>query len=396
MFKHLFKLIWNKKKQNALLITEMLVSFMVMFAVFSMIVNFYQNYRTPLGFEYKNVWLINIDNSPHFNRGDSAAMYYENIRKVITNMPEVKAVSFSSGNTPFTSSTMTTGYRRKNKLYAPVNFFRAEDAYDNAFDLTLLEGRWFEKQDDAAAVEPVVINQSFKEQMFGKGKAAGQLLGGYDEKDTKKMRIVGVIADMKDKGDFRPSGLSLYTRIDTGFFHYVGRIVIKVTPTAGAAFEGRLYKAVAGIMKESTIGIERFSQKRDKMNKETLMPVVILLILATFLIINVALGLFGVLWYNINKRRGEIGLRRAIGATGNSVAAQIVTESMFLATLSLIVGSFFAVQFPLLNVFELPAGVYITAMFLSILFIYLLVLFCSLYPGRQAAAVYPAVALHEE
>ena len=43
MFKHLFKLIWNKKKQNALLITEMLVSFMVMFAVFSMIVNFYQN-----------------------------------------------------------------------------------------------------------------------------------------------------------------------------------------------------------------------------------------------------------------------------------------------------------------------------------------------------------------
>jgi putative ABC transport system permease protein len=132
------------------------------------------------------------------------------------------------------------------------------------------------------------------------------------------------------------------------------------------------------------------------MNKETLMPVVILLILATFLIINVALGLFGVLWYNINKRRGEIGLRRAIGATGNSVAAQIVTESMFLATLSLIVGSFFAVQFPLLNVFDLPAGVYITAMFLSILFIYLLVLFCSLYPGRQAAAVYPAVALHEE
>ncbi|MGF7078068.1 ABC transporter permease [Mucilaginibacter sp. UYCu711] len=396
MFKHLFKLIWNKKKQNALLITEMLVSFMVMFAVFSMIVNFYQNYRTPLGFEYKNVWLINIDNSPHFNRGDSAAMYYENIRKVLTNMPEVKEVSFASGNTPFTSSMMTTGYRHKGKLYSPINFYRTEDAYDNAFDLHLLEGRWFEKQDDAAVTTPVVINQSFKEQMFGKGKATGQLIGGYDEKDPKKMRIIGVIADMKDRGDYRPSGQSLYTRIDTGFFHYVSRIVIKVTPEADAAFEGRLYKAVANIMKESTVGIERFSQKRDKMNKETLMPVIILLILATFLIINVALGLFGVLWYNINKRRGEIGLRRAIGATGNSVAAQIVTESVLLATLSLIIGSFFAVQFPLLNVFGLPAGVYFTAIFLAALFIYLLVLVCSLYPGRQAAAVYPAVALHEE
>jgi putative ABC transport system permease protein len=54
------------------------------------------------------------------------------------------------------------------------------------------------------------------------------------------------------------------------------------------------------------------------------------------------------------------------------------------------------VQFPLLNVFDLPAGVYVTAIFLSIAFIYLLVLFCSLYPGRQAAAVYPAIALHED
>ncbi|WP_175269332.1 ABC transporter permease [Mucilaginibacter humi] len=201
---------------------------------------------------------------------------------------------------------------------------------------------------------------------------------------------------MKDRGDYTPSGMSLYSRIDTSFFHYVNRIVIKVTPTADAAFEGRVYKAVAGIMKQSTIGIERFSQKRDKMNKDTLMPTVILLILSAFLIINVALGIFGVLWYNINKRRGEIGLRRAIGAPGNSVSGQIVTESMLLATLSLIVGTFFAIQFPLLNVFDVPAAVYITAIFLAIVFIYVLVLVCSLYPGKQAAAVYPAVALHEE
>ncbi len=101
-------------------------------------------------------------------------------------------------------------------------------------------------------------------------------------------------------------------------------------------------------------------------------------------------------WYNINKRKGEIGLRRAIGATGNSVSSQLVTESMILATLSLIIGSFFAIQFPLLNVFDLAAHVYITGMLLAIIFVYLLVLVCSLYPGRQAAAIYPAVALHEE
>jgi putative ABC transport system permease protein len=128
----------------------------------------------------------------------------------------------------------------------------------------------------------------------------------------------------------------------------------------------------------------------------SLVPMIVLLIVSTFLMINVAMGLFGVLWYNINKRRGEIGLRRAIGASGQSVSGQLVSESLILATFSLIVGTFFAVQFPLLNVFDLPTGVYLTAILLSILFIYGLVFLCSLYPGRQAAAIYPAVALHED
>ena len=127
-----------------------------------------------------------------------------------------------------------------------------------------------------------------------------------------------------------------------------------------------------------------------------LVPLIILSIIAGFLIINVALGLFGVLWYNINKRRGEIGLRMAVGATRDSVSRQLVYEALILATFSLIIGSFFAIQFPLLNVFDLPAIVYIIALILAILFIYLLVFICSLSPGKQAAGVYPAIALHED
>ena len=171
---------------------------------------------------------------------------------------------------------------------------------------------------------------------------------------------------------------------------------MQVTPDADAAFEGRLYKTMANYMKNSDVEIEHLTSKRTSSNYFALIPMIVLGIVSCFLIINVALGLFGVLWYNINKRRGEIGLRRAVGATGNSVSSQLIAESMLLATLSLIVGSFFAVQFPLLNVFDLPAAVYLFALLFAILFIYLLVFICSLYPGRQAAAIYPAVALHEE
>jgi len=73
-----------------------------------------------------------------------------------------------------------------------------------------------------------------------------------------------------------------------------------------------------------------------------------------------------------------------------------VGEAVVLSTISLIVGSFFAVQFPLLNVFDLPTGTYLIALGLAVAFIYLLVVICAFYPGRQAAAIYPAVALHED
>src|SRR6201992_3889491 len=117
-------------------------------------------------------------------------------------------------------------------------------------------------------------------------------------------------------------------------------------------------------MKNSDVESAPMRDKRTTLNYFTLVPMIALLIVACFLVINVALGLFGVLWYNINKRRGEIGLRRAIGASGQSVSSQLVSESLILATLSLILGAFFAVQFPLLNVFNLQASIYIIAMIL--------------------------------
>ena len=60
MFKHLFKMIWNKKKQNSLLISEIFLSFLVIFGVFSYAINAYNNYAMPMGIKYKPVWVIRI------------------------------------------------------------------------------------------------------------------------------------------------------------------------------------------------------------------------------------------------------------------------------------------------------------------------------------------------
>ncbi len=394
MFKHLFKLIWNKKKQNFLLMTEMLVSFLVLFAVFTLMVYYYSNYKKPMGIEYQNVWVVNYGNAYQTKNIDSLNLYYETLRKTIKSLPQVQEISFLSNNIPFSQQVNESALTFNGKHVNHLNNFTVEDGYKDVLNVQLLEGRWFNKQDALGKNKSVVIDAALKEAIFGNEPATGKLLGNDNDKD--RLKVVGVIQTIKRNGDYVNPGPGLYFRTDTGSFRWLGKFLVKVAPGTDAAFEGRLYKTMANYMKNSNVEIEHLSNKLKDSNYFALVPMIILGIVSTFLIINVALGLFGVLWYNINKRKGEIGLRRAIGATGNSVSSQLVSESMILATLSLIIGVFFAVQFPLLNVFDQPAGIYIGGMLLSVLFIYVLVLLCSLYPGKQAAAIYPAVALHEE
>jgi putative ABC transport system permease protein len=390
MTKHLFTLIWNKKKQNFLLILEMFISFMVMFAIFTLIVYYYNNYRKPMGFEYDNVWSVNFTIPEEVKTSDSTHVVPEMLKQVVRGVPGIEEAAYSSHNLPFSMSTSNSNLSYNN-INIMSHMYDVDDKYAAVLGLKMTEGRWFDKADDGMAETPIVINTSVKEKFFPNEPATGKVLG--EGKD--RMKIVGVVQDFKDKGDFQVPDYCTYKRINMSG-DYFSSMLVKVKDHADVASETRLFKQLSNTLKNSNVEIEHLAEKRVSKNKLTLVPMIILLVVGGFLIINVALGLFGVLWYNINKRRAEIGLRRAVGASGNSVTKQLIGEALVLATFSLILGSFFAIQFPLLNVFDLSSTVYITALILSVVFIYLLVIFCALYPGKQAAAIYPAVALHEE
>ncbi len=390
MVRHLFKLIWNKKKQNFLLITELLASFIVIFAVFTLLVYFYQNYKKPIGFDYENVWVVYYSPPDNLHNKDSLTLFYDAIGSMLHSIPEIKHASFASGNYPFSSNTNNNGFSYKDRTIVS-NFFIVQDDYAGALNLKIKEGRWFNKSDYAYKEVPVVINETLKKSLFNKDNAVGKILGNAPD----QMKVIGVVNDFKDKGDFQALEPGIFRRMDTSVYNFITAILINIQPNADAAFESKLFKSLSNAI-GSSIEIVHLTNQRKTINKITLVPMIVLFIVAGFLIINVALGLFGVLWYNISRRRSEIGLRRAVGASGNSISRQLVGEALVLSTLALIIGSFFAVQFPLLNVFDLAAGIYFLALVLSVAFIYLLVILCAFYPGKQAASIYPAVALHEE
>jgi len=393
MYKHLFKLIWNKRRQNFLFLSEILISFLVVFAVFSYLTYYYKNYIKPLGFDYNRVWSVSYNGDRLSKNADSLGIFYTNLNKALQAMPEIEAVSFSSSNYPYSSSFISTGLTQGGKKFNNISDFNVGNDYQKVWSVKLVDGRWFTLEDLISKNKGIVINETFSKELFGTAKAAGKLIGDFDDKN--KFKIIGVVNDFKANGDFLPANNVMFSQLDTTNLKWASTLLIKVRETAGAGFESNLYKFMATTMR-SAVEIQHVDEMRNAKNKETIIPMLLFIIVAGFLIINVALGLFGVLWYNINKRKGEIGLRRAIGASGVSVSTQMVLESLILATISVLIGCFFAVQFPLLNVFDIASGVYIIAILLSVLFIYTLVIACSLYPGRQAAAIHPAVALHED
>ena len=383
---------WNKRGQNFLFITEILISFLVVFAVFSYITYYYQNYSKPLGFDYNRVWAIAYSGEQLSKNSDTLTTFYANLENSLKSMPEIKEVSFASSNFPYSSSFMSSGFKYEKKEFNMISSYTVTSDYNKVWNVKLADGRWFLPEDFVSKDKAIIINESLSKEMFGKEKGIGKLIG---DDANNKMKVIGVINDFKSDGDFSPMNNIMFKQLDTGYLRWTSTVLIKVNETADATFESKLYKFMTNTTR-SAVEIQHVDEMRAAKNRDTLIPIFLFIVVASFLIINVALGLFGVLWYNINKRKGEIGLRRAIGASGASVSSQMVLESLILATLSIVIGCFFAFQFPLLNVFNIPANVYFIAILISILFIYALVVACSLYPGKQAAVIHPAIALHED
>jgi putative ABC transport system permease protein len=101
------------------------------------------------------------------------------------------------------------------------------------------------------------------------------------------------------------------------------------------------------------------------------------------------------LWYNINQRTSEIGLRQALGASKGAISRQFVYEILFVTAIGVAIGLFFSGQVALVNLFDAGTGIYLLALLLSTLIIFSITALCALLPSRQAAVIQPAIALHE-
>jgi len=413
VIRHLLKLVWKRKRSSALLTLEILISFLVLFGVGTLAATAILRYRKPLGFDYNNVWVANISfpdlkevmidetapwSQQALARRAPEAPYRATLDRLIRELrtlPQIESVAGASA-APYSGSewNSTTDFNGRQ-----VNMRRdgVTEGYGEVMRTKLLRGRWFGPEDQTANVAPMVIDSDLAENMFGAADPIGQKFTFGDGDDY---RIVGVVAPFRKNGEFSQDKVQMaFDRADLhGWRGTMPRaLVIRVRPGTPAEFEETLTARLHALAPDYPTRIRHMDSMRRGMNRAFLAPVILGTVVSAFLIGMVALGLSGVLWQNVTRRRREIGLRRALGATGGSVHRQILIEVALLSTLAVIVGVVVIAQLPILGLFQvvtpLAYGVGIAA---ALATIYALTLVCGLYPSWLAGRVQPAEALHYE
>lgn len=398
MLRHLLKLIWKRKSRNMMLSLEILLAFLVVFAIAAFGLRYVQLYQMPTGHGWQNQWSVAIRVA-----GDipNDAAIFDSLKRGLLDLPEVESVAFSSFGT-YEMSRWTEEYTLpdgSNKL--TIDGMGVSDDYFKTMDMTPSAGRFFSKLDDGADAAPAVINQRLADKLFPGKDPIGQILvqDKSDKTPGQRYRITGVVAQFRSHGEFMDPVYFMLPRYIPG----VGKdaaynIMLKLKPGTPRIFETRLNAKLKQIRNDWNFVITPLSEGRKSMLNTQLVPLIILAVIAAFLLVMVAFGLFGVLWQNTTQRIPEIGLRRALGADAGSIYRQIIAEQMLLSTSAIVIAMVLLVQLPLTDVFgeSLNWTVFAQATLLSASVIYLLSLLCSLYPGWRAARLSPTQALHYE
>ncbi|PKP15516.1 MAG: hypothetical protein CVU06_16415, partial [Bacteroidetes bacterium HGW-Bacteroidetes-22] len=119
-------------------------------------------------------------------------------------------------------------------------------------------------------------------------------------------------------------------------------------------------------------------------------------LISAIVILNILLGFIGVLWYNINLRRKETGLRMAVGASRLAINRQLINESLVLGFFGIVPALILILQVYLLRVYPFETNIFFFSLAVSLVVLPCLLVLAAWYPGRLASRISPAIALHSE
>ncbi len=216
---------------------------------------------------------------------------------------------------------------------------RVTPGYFEAMGIPILEGRGFTRGDDREGESRVVVvNETLARRFFPGESAVGKRLNFNDPANPVWREIVGVARNVKNFGIRTESPNATY-------FPYAqvpGRALF-VAVRAGFDDPSSLAPSIRSILSEMdpTLALARPAAMEDLVAGALAQDRFVAFLLSLFALVAVtlaAVGLYGVVAYNVSRRQPELGLRMALGADGGRIRRAVVGQGLLVAGSGVLAG----------------------------------------------------------
>jgi putative ABC transport system permease protein len=332
----------------------------------------------------------------------SVAAFYHQLIQDVGKLHGVKYVGITN-NVPLTGQGYNGGFELEG---APpptsyTDYGLATSGYFQALVIPVMRGRLFDDRDRAGASDVALVNQAFVDRFLPGTKGVGTRVRNLANDKNRYgadrwITIVGVVGNVRDASLTAPTPPTIYVNPYQRPFRarYASLVLRSSIPSQALA------GPVGSLLKQR--GVPANFQTMDAILSGSVaarrFSTSVLSFFAAVALILAAIGIYGVVSYQVVQRTREIGIRMALGAQPTQVRSLIVRNSMRVVGLGLFVG---ILATPLLTkvLQTLLFGISTSdpeTFLLVLLLLGIVAIIASLIPAHRATHVDPMLALRSE
>jgi predicted permease len=265
--------------------------------------------------------------------------YYRMLTDHIAALPGVAAAGIVH-NTPASilpwtekiriSKTGTEEIRANIEMLMPGAF--------QAMGISVLRGRRFTWQDDEHTARLVIVSKNLAEKLFPRSVAIGQQLDITTLPKWQNLQIVGIVSNtsLYDLREHEPPTLYLPSM---QYGDYMGWSDLFVqTRISPLALIGPIKRTVESLGHEYVASTSTVDEEIDRSLYWERITALLSAFFGAVALLLAAIGLYGLMAYNVTRRSREIAIRIAVGAQRTTVQGMIIRETLTLALIGVAVG----------------------------------------------------------
>jgi putative ABC transport system permease protein len=328
--------------------------------------------------------------------------FYRNLPLRLAEIPGVRAAGLTTC-TPLSGDCSDNGFyiegrpAPKSPMDALARF--VTPGFIDAAGITLLRGRDLTAHDPPGDENTAILISESMATTFFPGEDPIGLKIRFDSKPTPKtprFEIVGVVSDVLSTLDKKPQP-TFYAPMARGVYSEVHAVLH--TEAAPQSLVSAVRAEVARV--DSDVVVDHVRTMDDLVGESTAdrrFQMLLFGAFASLAMVLAAAGLYGVLSYGVSRRRGEIGVRMALGASGSDVRGLILRDGLRPALIGIAAGiPAAAAACRLLKSFLFSVDPIDPLTFTAVPLVLLTVAALASYlPAARAARVDPTVTLRSE